>query len=272
MVFVNNAAYLVNTDVYFDGRKHYADGGTEPRLRFYGLAARHWQLNSGLRDLVLALWPGCYLSAIPAGGRGDDRDQSTGPPGSCRSHAGVQPGDARLGPWGPPLPSVSTPQTDLYGKLWVFNFWSDGGPATHTYVMPSQAVVVLTVKFVPGGRATFLTNPPSLALNIDGRSDWSSYNFVWAAGVPHTLSAPQQVDAAGHGWAFKSWSNGGAATQVVLPSNAEIATGFRLTANFTPTSQTTAQTVIQTSRAGLHLLVNGADCVTPCLSAPLELS
>src|SRR5205823_13217903 len=52
-VFVNNAAYLVNTDVYFDGRKHYADGGTEPRLRFYGLAARHWQLNSGLRDLVL---------------------------------------------------------------------------------------------------------------------------------------------------------------------------------------------------------------------------
>jgi len=73
------------------------------------------------------------------------------------------------------------------------------------------------------------------------------------------------VDAAGHGWAFKSWSNGGAATQVVLPSNAEIATGFRLTANFTPTSQTTAQTVIQTSRAGLHLLVNGADCVTPCM-------
>src|SRR5579859_497382 len=263
---VNNAAYLVNTDVYFDaGSTITLMAVPNPGYVFTG-----WLQSSGANTAQ------AYLSSFSL----------TGPVAVFPQflHAGAvtiaanQPDlhvladrTSVMSPvtldWGigtTHTVGVSSPQTDLHGRPWVFDSWSDAGAATHAYVMPSQALVSLTAKFVPGGRATFLTNPAGLALDIDGRSDWPTYNFVWAAGVPHTLSAPQQADAAGNGWIFKSWSNGGAATQVIVPTSADIAAGIRLTANFAPSSETTGRTVIQTSPAGLHLLVDGTDCLTPC--------
>ncbi|MCU1274714.1 MAG: hypothetical protein JWO48_2145, partial [Bryobacterales bacterium] len=159
-----------------------------------------------------------------------------------------------------------TPQTDLHGRLWVFDSWSDGGGATHDYTPGSQTRVTLTVKYVPGGRATFLTNPPGLKLSVDGRNNWPIYNFYWAAGTRHTVSVPRlQVDFQGHGWAFKSWSNGGPATQVIVLSTADVAAGYRLTANFEPSTETLGQTTIQTSPPGLQILTDGGNCVTPCV-------
>jgi uncharacterized protein (TIGR03437 family) len=264
-VFVNNAAYLVNTDVYFDaGSTITLMAVPNPGYVFTG-----WLQGSGnttqayLNSFSLNGPVTVYPQFLHAGAVTIATNQPELRVLADRTQV-FSPVTLDWGVGTTHTVGVATPQTDLHGRLWVFDSWSDGGAATHAYVMPSQAAVALTAKFVPGGRATFLTNPGGLALNIDGRSDWQTYNFVWAAGVPHTLSAPQQVDAAGNGWVFKSWSNGGAATQVIVPSSADIAAGIRLTANFTPSSQTTAQTVIQTSPAGLHLLVDGADCVTPC--------
>lgn len=266
VVLVNNVAYLINTDVYFDaGSTITLMAVPNPGYVFTGwLQGLGNTIQAYLNSFPLNNPVGVYPRFLRAG---------------AVTIAADQPGLRVLADrtlvfspitidWGlgtTHAVGAATPQTDLHGRLWVFDSWSDGGASTHDYVMPSQAAVTLIAKFVPGGRATFLTDPPALALSIDGRSDWSSYTFVWAAGVPHTLSAPQQVDAAGHGWVFKSWSNGGAATQVIVPSSADIATGIRLTASFAPSSQTTAQTVIQTSPAGLHMSVDGGDCVTPCL-------
>ena len=158
-----------------------------------------------------------------------------------------------------------TPQTDLRGKPWVFDSWSDAGDPTHAYTMPAQASVTLTAKYTAGGRVTLTTNPPGLKLVIDGRDNWPGYNFLWGAGQTHTISAPlQQVDANGNGWAFKSWSNGGAALQTLALNDASVAAGLRLTASFTPSSQTTGQTIIQSVPSGVPLAVDGSACTTPC--------
>jgi uncharacterized protein (TIGR03437 family) len=161
---------------------------------------------------------------------------------------------------------AATPQTDLHGHLWVFDSWSDGGAATHDYTPGSQSSVTLTVKYVPGGRATFLTNPPGLKLSVDGRDNWPIYNFYWGAGTMHTVSVPRlQVDFQGHGWAFQSWSNGGPATQAIALMPTDVANGYRLTANFVPSAQTQGQITIQTLPAGLQILADGGNCVTPCV-------
>src|SRR6266852_3648142 len=110
----------------------------------------------------------------------------------------------------------STPdQIDNQGKLWVFSSWSDGGEINHAYVEPNTpGAVTVTANYVPGQRVSFYTNPPGLSLTIDGRSNWLSYNFPWAVNSQHSVSAPlTQVDANGNTYLFRSWSQGGPASQ-----------------------------------------------------------
>jgi len=158
---------------------------------------------------------------------------------------------------------VVSPQFDTHGRVWVFSSWSDGGASRHTYSVPAASPpITLTATYVPGGRVTFLTNPPLLKLTIDGRDDWPSYSFSWAAGEKHTVSAPpQQTDQSGRSWVFKAWSNGGAQSQTIALSATDVATGLRLTATYDPLSQTS----IQSAPPGVHLTVDGNDCLSPCL-------
>lgn len=159
-------------------------------------------------------------------------------------------------------------QTDLQGRLWVFSSWSDGGAMMHAYTPTSLAPVVLTATYLPGGRVSVFTNPPGLDLIVDGVTIGPPYYLAWAAGVPHTVSAAaQQVDIAGKGWVFQSWSNAGPASQTLILTAAQIAAGFRLTANYVPSSLTMGQIAIQSSPPGVDVRVDGADCVTPCTVA-----
>jgi len=164
-------------------------------------------------------------------------------------------------------------QKDATGNWWVFGSWSDGGAAVHTFV-PNGAQT-LTLTYAPAGGVTLVTVPAGLSLSVDGRSDWSSYNFVWGVGETHQIAAPaQQVDAQGNAWGFASWSNGATATQnYVVPAG-----GQRLTATFTQMAHLTISSPI----AGLSVTVDGTACGTPCdvirpvgttvhLSAPASL-
>jgi uncharacterized protein (TIGR03437 family) len=156
-------------------------------------------------------------------------------------------------------------QTDLQGRLWAFSSWSDGGAMMHNYTPANQLPVVLTATYLPGGRVSVFTSPAGLNLIVDGVTIGPPYNLVWAAGVPHTIAAAaQQVDITGKGWAFQSWSNGGPASQTLTLTAAQIAAGFRLTANYAPSSLTMAQVAVQSSPPGVTVLVDGANCVTPC--------
>jgi uncharacterized protein (TIGR03437 family) len=159
----------------------------------------------------------------------------------------------------------SPDQLDLQGKLWVFSSWSDGGPINHAYQVPNVTgpAITLTANYLPGQRVSFLTNPPGLTLAIDGRSNWLSNNFNWAVNSQHTVSAPQtQTDASGNIYTFSSWSQGGAASQVVTATQDPNGLNLQFTANYTATGPSRISVVSQTS--GVVIQVDGQDCALPC--------
>jgi uncharacterized repeat protein (TIGR02543 family) len=264
-VFVNNAPYLVNTDMYLDAgstvtlvavpNAGYVFTGW---LQSSGNASQAYLTSFTLNNPVI-VYPQFRLAGVVT--------LVSVPPGLQILADRTRIFTPLTEDWGvgsTHTVGAVTPQFDKWGKIWVFDSWSDAGDATHAYTMQSQNSVTLTAKYVPGGRVAFLTSPPALKLMIDGRDNWPGYIFTWGAGVKHTISAPAQVDGSGRGWAFKSWSNGGAATQILALSAADVASGVRLTANFDPSTQTTSTTIIQSSPSGVTVQVDGSDCLTPC--------
>ncbi len=158
---------------------------------------------------------------------------------------------------------ANTPQTDSTGNYWVFEGFTNGTGQNGTYIPDNATNVAATVtaSFVPGVKVTLSTSQPGLQLSVDGRTNWQGYNFVWGQGETHTISAPAtQVDAQGRTWTFVSWSNGGAATQTLtMPTTT---TNVALMATFTQQPQVT----INSSPQGLQFTVDGAPCVTPCVT------
>ena len=149
-------------------------------------------------------------------------------------------------------------QTDQFGKVWVFDSFSNGSKNHSAYTVNSLTPETITARFIPGVRTGFLTQPHGLKLTIDGRDNFPSYNFEWGVGTTHTVSAAaEQVDARGRRYRFRGWSNGGTATQnITVPSS-----DYRLIATYDLLSQVS----IQSSPAGATIQVDGADCATPCL-------
>lgn len=153
---------------------------------------------------------------------------------------------------------AKSPQYDRAGAMWVFDKFSNGLKENEVLVVPANPGTseLLTAKFLPGVQASFNTNPANLKLDIDGRSNWLTYNFAWGKGTSHTVSAPaEQVDSKGRRWVFKSWSNGGDRTQTVVVNELT-----RWTANYELLPQLTIDSV----PTGLTLNVDGAGCRTPC--------
>src|SRR5204862_6557400 len=101
-----------------------------------------------------------------------------------------------------------------------------------------------------------------LAVKVDGRDNWLSYNFPWGIGETHKLDAPAQLtDDQGRIWNFKSWSQGGAAAQsFTVPAEAEDSGGVRLVATY----EAVGRLIVKSSMAGLVVQIDGSDCRTPC--------
>jgi uncharacterized protein (TIGR03437 family) len=152
-------------------------------------------------------------------------------------------------------------QRDIYGKLWVFGSFSDGLGQNGTYMADYNTGTPDTViaNFVPGAYISFLTNPPGLGLQVDGRINWPGYTFIWGQGETHTVSAPAtQADSKGRKYNFMGWSNKGPATQtLVVPSDGS---QINMTANY----QALGQVQITSNPPGLTLTADGSNCVTPC--------
>ncbi len=158
--------------------------------------------------------------------------------------------------------SAVTPQRDTTANWWVFTGWSNGLGQNALYQVPNNtAPVVLTADYVAGAEVALLTSPNGLQLTVDGQSTLPSYNFVWGLGSSHQMSAPAtQTGSNGRIYTFQNWSNGGSATQSYTVTQAAVAGGFRMTANYSEMNRI----VIQSSPTGLTLQVDGANCVTPC--------
>jgi uncharacterized protein (TIGR03437 family) len=152
-----------------------------------------------------------------------------------------------------------SPQYSRTGEMYVFDKFSNGmgDNAVYTASNDLSGRELLTAKFLPGVNVAFLTNPPNLKLSIDKDATlFLNYNFAWGIGHTHTVTAPaQQRDARGRLWTFKSWSNGGPATQTITVTGP-----LRLTAEY----EAQPQVQITSTPAGLPLIVDGAECTTPC--------
>jgi uncharacterized protein (TIGR03437 family) len=147
-----------------------------------------------------------------------------------------------------------------YGTSYVFSSWSDGGAINHDIVVPASSQPLnLTARFVPGAAVSFHTSPPGLQLSIDGNRVWPSYNFIWAPGSTHEISAPaNQADAAGHRYQFVSWSTG-------KPGSFVYTTGPGLSSDHvTAVYRAMGQVTVSSRPAGVTLSVDGGECVTPC--------
>lgn len=158
---------------------------------------------------------------------------------------------------------ANSPQKDRFGKWWAFLSWSDGGELNHAYKVASSSMPTsLTAKYVAAAAVDILTLPVGLKVKVDGQyNTLNPYYFAWGAGEKHHLEAPvRQTDAQGREWQFSSWSNGGTATQdFIVPADAE-ANGLRLTATYTPLTRLT----VNSSLAGLRVILDGVACTTPC--------
>jgi uncharacterized protein (TIGR03437 family) len=156
-----------------------------------------------------------------------------------------------------------SPQVDIDNRTWVFKSWSNGNGQDSQITIDNETNVALTLtaNFVRGVHASFLTEPAGLKLNVEGRDNWPTTNFIWGVGMKYVVTAPaEQTDLRGRKYLFKGWSNSGPPTQEITPTEDQIAPGIRLIAKF----EAVPQAVIQSSIPGMKISVDGADCVSPC--------
>ncbi len=160
-----------------------------------------------------------------------------------------------------------SPQMDEWGRWWVFAGWSNGQPEQHEYVpQRSNVPETVTARFVPGVPVGFQTQPLGLKLEIDGRENWPSYNFIWAVGSTHRVAAPAEQVYGGRRYVFEGWSNGGPAVQdLVVPEEALAGGGLRLRADYELLGRLRIESTHEVT-----VEVNGSACRTPCLIEPRQ--
>lgn len=176
-------------------------------------------------------------------------------------------GDFDFAPYSQHIIGAPSPQTDRFGKVWVFDSWDSGGGQNTTYTTSAMTagVDMKTANFLPGAVMSFNTVPNGLPLTIDGQSAWPtqtpSLTFTWAMGSTHQIAAaPSVTDKAGRKYTFQGWSNGGAASQSITVNQGDVTNGARIVATYSVLSRL----LVQSSPAGLTLQVDGNPCQSPC--------
>lgn len=286
IVFVGNACYWASANLYVQANSPIVlNAYPYPGFVFLG-----WSINSGiptgfLQSLVVnapvilvphfspAKRVTFLTSPLQLQVQIDHTNVPTrGDPGICDDPQPIIPltgfpplcfGDFDFAPGSVHVIAGVSPQRDKVGKLWVFDHWSDGLGQNGLYVTGGNVSQpdTVTAFFVPGAPVALLTSPTGLKLNVDGRDNWPSYNFVWAVGSTHQVSASAtQTDGTGRKYTFQAWSNGGAPSQTISVDPSTAVNGMRLTANYNKLSRV----LVESTPPGISIQVDGAACQTPC--------
>ncbi|MGP8245126.1 MAG: InlB B-repeat-containing protein [Bryobacteraceae bacterium] len=140
--------------------------------------------------------------------------------------------------------SAPVQQTDSQGRIWAFNAWSNGGPASQTLVVPASATVNgmrLTATYTPVGQAT-ITSAAAASVLVNGTACALPCNIQQAVGSVVTVSAPASVPLnAASREDFLGWSTGatGDLTYTLTASPTTISANYHLM-NLLATSATPA--------------------------------
>lgn len=172
-------------------------------------------------------------------------------------------GDFDFAPGSTHFVSGVTPQRDNKGNWWIFNGWSNGQQQNSIYQVDNNvnAPLTLTADYIEGALVSLVTTPSGLQLNIDGRSNFTSYDFVWGVGTTHQVTAPAtQTGSNGRAYTFQGWSNQTGASESINVNQSMVQSGYRVTANYSELNRV----VVQSSPTGVTLQVDGSNCVTPC--------
>jgi uncharacterized protein (TIGR03437 family) len=153
-----------------------------------------------------------------------------------------------------------SPQMDKNGTQWIFDKWSNGGGQNMVYTAgPANVTDTLIAKFIRGVRVNLMV-PEGLKLIVDGRDTWTSYDFSWAAGSRHVVTAPpEQTDENGRKYVFKGWSNGGPATQEINVSTSDF-NGTTIRAEYEMLGMVRVH-----SNTPVTIQVGEETCQTPCV-------
>ncbi|MBZ5584426.1 MAG: hypothetical protein LAQ30_19880 [Acidobacteriia bacterium] len=260
-----NGSVLANGITVSADQKLFLPAGTvalkavpDPGYAFAGwLAGRNQPAVTGLNTFPLKAPVTLYPSFVPA----RPVQFTTSPPNLSLlvdRGAVATPWAAEWG-WGTTHTlDVLSPQVDQWGKTWVFQAWSDGGAAQHSYTVaeqPGGLDIVATYARAIG--VNVVTSPRSLTLTIDGHDAPPPYYFWWLAGDMHRLAAPaQQTDSQGRMWSFSGWSNDASAAQEFTVPDQDT----WVTATYQPVGHLTVYGTV----AGLSVKVDGTDCAVPC--------
>ncbi|HEV3334194.1 MAG TPA: PEGA domain-containing protein [Bryobacteraceae bacterium] len=108
--------------------------------------------------------------------------------------------------------AAPTVLTDAKGNSWQWVSWSNGGPASQLYTVPSNILdtgAVLIATYVPMGQLTVNSVPSGLTVQVDGTGCQTPCNILRSPGTQVRVSAPASVPlAAGSRADFLSWSDG----------------------------------------------------------------
>lgn len=193
---------------------------------------------------------------------------SSDPSGACQYTDRLCPGQFDIAVGGNVLLAAPEVQRDGNNLQWSLDSFVMGGTTlggqNSLYTVDSLGPnVSIVANFVRSVGATFYTQPGGLKLSINGRDNWLAYSFWWGLGSKNVVSAPaQQTDSRGRRYIFKSWTNGGDATQTVVPTQADLDKGgLRMDAIYDLMGRVTITGVVP----GVSFLVNGASCKSPCV-------
>ena len=102
---------------------------------------------------------------------------------------------------------------------------------------------------------TVATNPPGLAVVVDGVALTSPQAFDWAAGTSHTIGAASPQGSGGTRYVFTNWSDGGGQTHSIVASSSP-ATYIANLALVTTFPQINAGGVVNNASYSLNLLLS----------------